>query len=173
MAIKFSENTDANDGFRKQDVIRSIQPRSEPDTKRPADIISESILFKYFDRKPLIASYTMIFYVVLYLLLFTPRFPNGDISITRLLLHVYSFSFSNFLNDRVWVFTTMLFILLFGFCCVLSIYSAVKYYRLRKNACKYYAYIVLGILSLIVNTYLLIDNVTLLYFLITGFNWMF
>jgi len=173
MKIKFSRDSDSNDGVRQQDVIRSIPPRGVPDTKKPADIISDSMLFKFFDRMPLTASYTMILYVVLYSLLFPPRFPNGDISITRILLHVYSFSHSDFLHDGLWVFTTILFILLSGFCCVLSVYSAVKYYRLRGNAFTYYGCIVLGIVSLIINLYLLIDNVSLLLFLITGLSRMF
>jgi hypothetical protein len=173
MLIKRSGDSDTNEIFRKQDVIRSINPHKDVDTKDPKDIISESILFKYLNNNSLILSYTVIFYVFLYSLLFPPRLPDGDIFITRILINVFSFSFSRVLNDRLWVLTTIIFILLLGLCCVLSVNSILKYFRLRKNNTRYYAFIVFGIFSLVMNVWLLISNLLLLHLLIAGFNRMF
>ena len=76
MLIKRSGDSDTNEIFRKQDVIRSINPHKDVDTKDPKDIISESILFKYLNNNSLILSYTVIFYVFLYSLLFPPILPD-------------------------------------------------------------------------------------------------
>ena len=157
-----------SDYLRQHDVIRSIYSVNNNDTNNSKDVFSDNILLKYFFNRSLQFSYFMIIYAFIFSFLFPAR-ENNIGSIIENYFAPFLFPGNNSSNNLM-IFVVILFFIV---CCLssfLSFVSIIKYFQLRKHINKFYIYVLLSIISLIINTIFLLNNLFLLHFCIVGLN---
>ncbi len=157
-----------NDNLRQQNVIRSIYSVNNNDVNNSTDAFSDNILLKYFYNRSLQYSYLMIIYAFIFSLLF----PARENSIDAIMANYFApFVFHGYnRSNNLMIFIVILFFIVCCFCSFLSFVSIIRYFQLRKHISKFYIYILISIISLIINTVFLLNNLFLMHFCIVGLN---